>query len=1026
MHYLAKLCVNRPVLAVVIILALVVAGVFSIPKLGAELYPDVEFPNILITTKLPGAMPDAVESQVTNEIEKQVNAISGIEFIESSSTEGYSIVSIQFNLDKDVNVAAQEVQSKVNLAEANLPHEAEKPIVQKDNIDGFPVVQIALTSPTASNQELSEYADKKLRPQLETISGVGGVDLVGDQKRVVDVQLDPTRLKAFDLTAVDIAHALSSENIQAPAGDLDQGARKISVRTEGRATRLSQLETIIVCERAGQPVYLRDVAKVVDSHKDKDTEADINGGNAILLKISRQSGANAIQIVDDIRLKMSAITRNLPAGYSARIVTDQSTYIRSSLHAVEEHLVVGAFLAALVVLIFLRDWRSTVISALSIPASILATFSFLKIGGMSLNIITLLSLTLVVGIVIDDTIIVLENIKRYIDEKGYSPREAALEATREIGTAVMATTLSLLSVFLPIAFMTGVVGRFLHSFGLAMSAAIAVSLIVAFTTTPMLSSKWLKSNRGTPESKAPSALNKITTKYGQMLRWTLAHRWVVAVSSLFIFALSGPLIMVLPKNFMPDDDKSQFLLSARLPEGASGAETQEVLDRIASDIQKLPEVTDTVVTVGADNAQTINKGEIMVQMTPVDERKSKTNANDLMQRVRNEILPKYPQDLRVIVSPPSDFNAGVNADVTYVIYGPDLNLLTRTGEKMVQELKATPGIADADTSAISGKPEIKVDINRPIAANLGVSTSDIARTLRILLSGEEVSGYDEGGQHYDIYLRSDPNYRQTSDKLALFNIPTSKDSAQSVPLSEVTSTRMGAGPSLINRYNRARCISIEMNMLPGVSEQAIHEKIQQFFAAEKLGPQYRGDFQGESAELSKMMLRFGLAFALSIIFMYMVLAAQFESWLHPLTIMATLPITLPFALITIYVLGQSLNTVSLLGMLVLIGVVMKNAILVVDQANQLQAKGMSKNEAIINASKGRLRPILMTTIAFVAGMLPLALSRGAAAATNQAASSVVIGGQTLVLALTLFCTPVFYSLMDDLSARLSVKKKRVE
>jgi multidrug efflux pump subunit AcrB len=397
-----------------------------------------------------------------------------------------------------------------------------------------------------------------------------------------------------------------------------------------------------------------------------------------------------------------------------------------------------------------------------------------------------------------------------------------------------------------------------------------------------------------------------------------------------------------------------------------------------------------------------------------------------MQRVRNEILPKYPQDLRVIVSPPSDFNAGVNADVTYVIYGPDLNLLTRTGEKMVQELKATPGIADADTSAISGKPEIKVDINRPIAANLGVSTSDIARTLRILLSGEEVSGYDEGGQHYDIYLRSDPNYRQTSDKLALFNIPTSKDSAQSVPLSEVTSTRMGAGPSLINRYNRARCISIEMNMLPGVSEQAIHEKIQQFFAAEKLGPQYRGDFQGESAELSKMMLRFGLAFALSIIFMYMVLAAQFESWLHPLTIMATLPITLPFALITIYVLGQSLNTVSLLGMLVLIGVVMKNAILVVDQANQLQAKGMSKNEAIINASKGRLRPILMTTIAFVAGMLPLALSRGAAAATNQAASSVVIGGQTLVLALTLFCTPVFYSLMDDLSARLSVKKKRVE
>lgn len=1036
MQALAKLSVHRPVVAMVLILVLVVVGGLSYTKLGIDRFPKIDIPVVTITTTLAGATPEEMDTQVTEEIEKQVNSVSGIDTLTSTSSEGVSVVIVMFALEKNSDVAANEVRAKVDLALPHLPKEADKPVIQKMDSGSVAVLTVALAAKSADIRELTEFADKQFRPQLENVSGVGQVEIIGGQARQINVALDAYALRSYDLSAADVEAALASQNLQVPGGSLDEGTRRVSVRTQGRTTDLAALRNLIVSNKAGQPIRLKDVADIEDDKEEADSIANVNGERAVLLNVTKQSDANAVAVTEAVKERIRQMQSMLPSGYETRIVADGSTFIKASLNAVQEHLILGAILASLVILLFLCNWRSALIAALSIPASLIATFTLISLMGFTLNIITLLALTLAVGIVIDDAVIVLENIYRYLHEKKMSPRQAALDATQEIGLAVLATTFSLVAVFVPIAFMSGIIGRIFQSFGLTMAFAILVSLLVAFTLTPMLCAKWLRRPKQASDAPAELAVEaghsaksglfgRIEAFYGVVLGWSLRHRWVVIAVAIAVFASVVPLGKMVKVNFIPDDDQSRYVVSVRAPEGTSLAATESLMNRIAKDIRKLPEVSYTVVTVADDRQRTQNRGSVDVHMNEVEDRKTPTTQQDLMNRTRTEIMARYPRELRSAVSAVSPIGGGASAQVTYTITGPDLRKVMVAANRMVAELKQSPLTADADTSAVIGKPELGVAVDRDAASDLGLSVASIATTMRTLVAGKTVSNYAEGGHLYDINLRAQPQYRDSAEDLSLFTVRSSNPLIGSVPLDQVVSYSEGGAPSVVERYARTHSVAVSVNPAPGVSEQMLQGTVENLFKKQDIGSLYTGFFTGRAKELGRTMSSFLMALILATVFMYLILAAQFESWIYPLVILNILPLTLPFALFSLWIMNGSLNIFSMLGILVLFGVVMKNAILQVDHTNGLRAKGMKRNEAILMACKDRLRPILMTTIAFVAGMIPLAISSGTGAGTNRAMSHVIIGGQVLSLAVTLIATPVIYSLADSGMQLFQRLRKRV-
>lgn len=1045
MQALAKLSVNRPVVATVLVLVFAVVGLYSLGRLGVDRFPAVDFPMVTVVTTLRGATPEEMETQVTEQIEKQVNTISGIDTLSSTSSEGVSTVLISFVLEKNGDVAAQEVRAKVDLAVAFLPKDADKPIVQKFDASSSAVIQLAVSSSDRSIRDLTEYVDKTMRPQIENVPGVGEAEIIGGQARQINIELDPMALRAYKLTALEVGAALGSGNIQVPGGSLDQGDKRISVRTKGRVASVEELRDLVIRVRDGHAIRVGDVAAVTDAEEEAESVAKVDGKPAILVSIRKQSGANAVATVAGVKERLANLEKSLPAGLNLRIVSDQSDYILAALRAVQEHLVLGAILASIIVLVFLWNWRSAVIAAISIPTSLVSTFALMSVMGFTLNVVTLLALTLAVGIVIDDAVIVIENIYRYLEEGTMSPREAAIKATEEIGLAVLATTFSLIAVFVPISFMTGIVGRFLNSFGLTMAFAILVSLLVAFTLAPMLSARWLRRPKetlnavlhgegfrgGAQADDAPvrpaklGGYGRFEAWYQRVVGWSLHHRWVVALACAGTFFMIGPLGKASRVNFLPDDDEGKFAVSVRAPEGTSMAKTTAILDRIADQVKALPEVDYTVVTVGSDRQRSQNFGAVTVQMHPVEKRKSSVTQQQLIDRTRSEIVSKYPRDLRIVVAAPDAMGGGTATAVQYVLTGPDLDVLTDIGSRMVKELNESGLALDADTSSITGKPEIGVAVDRDAAADVGVAVSDVATTLRTLVAGAKVSDFAEGGYQYDINLRAMPQYRDREENLALFLVPSSAAGVGAIPLSQVVTGRAASGPASINRYARNRQVTVSCNVPPGGSEQATQAKINEIFSRLKPSALYQGQAAGRSRELGRTMGAFGTALLLAIVFMYLILAAQFESWVTPVVILTVLPLTMPFALLSVLLLRGSMNIFSMLGMLVLFGVVKKNAILQVDRANGLRSEGMERDEAVVEACRNRLRPILMTSIAFVAGMIPLAFSSGTGAGTNRAMSTVIIGGQILSLALTLIAVPVFYTLADDLTEAARRLKSRI-
>jgi len=996
-------------------LAILVVGIVGYGSLGLDQFPKIDFPTILITTRLDGSAPQEVESELTDKIEGVVNTISGIDELRSISSEGVSTVIVTFTLDKDVDVAAQEVRDHINNVLPNLPKNIDQPVVSKVDPDAAPILLVTLRGPGSTIRDLTEMADKKVRRQIESISGVGQVTIVGGRKRQINLWLDPPRLQASGLTAVDVERALAAQNLTVPGGTIETGPRRISLRVEGRVPAVVDIGRIIIRETGDHPTRVSDVARVEDGSEEDLSWASEDGEQSVVLSIRKQSGENTVAVADAVRKRLSEVERTLPHGSQLRVVRDNSASIRTSVNAVKEHLVLGALFAALVVLVFLGNVRSTFIAALAIPVSIIGTFALMWVMGFTLNLITLLALALAVGIVIDDAIVVLENIVRFVEEKRKKPFVAAVLATRDIGLAVLATTLSLMAVFLPVAFMSGIIGRFLKSFGLTMAFAIAVSLFVSFSLTPMLAARLLENpSEDKKKSLLERAVNRMYSPIEGFYMWVLhramRHRWVVVLACLCSLGSCAFTVPRVPKGFIPTNDTAEFEVNVRAPEGTSLLSTRLIAERIAKEIRTVPGILHSLVTIGNDQQGSQSLANIYLRLA--DPKNRAQTQLELMGRVRRDIVSKQDKKLRIDVSLSSQISAGAsNAPVQYTINGPDLNKLSHYADDVMKRFKKAPGAVDVDSNLIVGNPEAHVKVNRELAANLGVNVVDIANTLQIMVGGLKISTFQQAGEDYDIRARAEESYRVNLGALAAMSVPTSKGG--SVPLSSVVTIEQTTGPSQINRLARQRQVTITANVAPGFGQSTVSDALLQSIKDEHMPAEYHAVPAGATKETGRAVTGFLVAIGLSFVFMYLILAAQFGSWLHPVTIMLSLPLTVPFALISLLIFHQELSIFSALGIIVLFGVVKKNAILQVDHTNHLRAEGMPRDEAIILANKDRLRPILMTTLAFVAGMVPLMVSRGIGAGLNRATAGVVVGGQTLSLALTLLATPVAYSFFDD-------------
>ncbi len=1028
---LSEICIRRPVFTWVLVAVPVVLGAVSYFELGVDLFPRVDFPVVSVTATLPGTSAEEMESSVTKPIEEAINTVSGIDELRSTVREGVTTVVVQFLLEKDGNVGAQEVRDKVSGIVNQLPQGMDPPLISKFDLDAAPIMTIGISG-KRDVREVTEIVRKQIQEPLQTVSGVGAVFLSGGRVRAINIIVDTDRLAAYGLSIEDVRQALLTQNLEVPGGIVQQGKRELVLRTLGRIQTSAAFNELILANRDKYPIRLRDVGRAEDSFEEPRGLTRLDGQNAVSLFVQKQSGTNTVQISDLVQERLAELQPTLPADIKIEIIQDQSRFVRKSMEEVKFHLLLAGILVSATILLFIRDWRTTVIATLAIPTSIVPTFLFMYYMGFTLNNITMLALILAIGIVIDDAVVVHENIFRHMEEDGLDAMSAARLGTQEIALAVLATSLSLVVIFLPVAFMGGLVGRFFSSFGMTVAFAILMSLFVSMTLTPMLCSRFLKLETthvlGTEKSSLPAssksgwAYQLTDWLYGKSLQWALKHRFVMVVICVLVILSTGPIASRMGANLVPRDDQSEFQVTFITPEGYTLERTNQVITELEQRLSKLPSVIHYFTTIGENNGNAgkgqgdVTRGSIYLRMKEIDRREF--SQFEVMRRAR-EILVEYP-DLRCAVSDVSAIQqSGQDSRIFQIsLLGPDLEKLEQYSSAIKSRLQKVPGLVDIDSTLSLRKPEVQVDIDRERASDFGIPVQTIATTLNVLVGGQAVSRYKEGTEQYDIWLRADQQFRANPQQLETLTIPSPRVGL--VQLSNLAKLNEARGPSQIDRFNRQRTVTL----LGNPDKVSLNDAVKQAKLAIddlKLPPQYEVRFGGQAKTLGDTAYYFMVTLGLSILFMYLILAAQFESWVHPVSILAALPVTIPFGLLSLLLFQQPMDLYAMFGLFMLIGIVKKNGILQVDKTNELRLH-MDRDPAILLANHTRLRPILMTTVMLIAAMIPIALGQGPGSGARASMAKVIIGGQMLSLLLALLVTPVTYSLFDSFGNLFHRKK----
>ena len=1017
---LSDLSIKRPVLAAVMMLTLVVLGIFSYRRLSVEMYPNVEIPVVSIVTKFPGASPESVERELTKKIEEAVNPVAGVKRVISYSREGVSTVVVEFRLEEKINEVAQETRAKINAVRGELPQGIEDPIIQKLDFNALPVISLAVRSSSLSNRDLTLLVEKKIKRRLETVAGVGKVDLVGSAKREVNVVIDPVRIESLGIGVDTVINGLRSENVNTPLGRLNRGNTEYPLRVAGKPDRVEQFRSMVIGEREGRPIRLAEVAEVVDGIEEERSLALVNGIPAVALDIQKQSGANMVEVVNAIKKRAVQLQPELPSGVTLDVVRDASTMTLDSLRDVQETMVIGGILTVLIVFCFINSWRSTVITGITLPISVISSFIILNALGMTLNIMTLMALSLAIGLLIDDAIVVRENIVRHL-ERGEDHFTAARNGTSEIGLAVFATTMSILAVFVPVAYMKGIVGRFFFSFGITVAFAVTVSLIVSFTLDPMLSSRWhdpaihREGRRGFISrmlDRFNDLFENIAERYRGLIGWALGHRKTVLFSALAVFVVGLMIFGMLESSFMTNFDKGEFQVSFKTAPDASLSESRSRLNAMLDALKDIPEIDHTYSTVGAGDSGTVQSGVVYIKLKERSDRKRKQEA---IQRDVRDRLQRIP-GIKISIEEAGGVGSSIKPLVVNV-RGEDISLLKKYSAELKDKMYGIPGIVDIEATLENDIPEYRLIVDREKAVNTGIMTDRIVSTVSALVGGEVVTTYeDEDGDSVDVRVRLPEHLRQDPAQVQNLRLTVQRGSQPSalMPLSNIASYEVSNSPSEINRQALSREVVITAN-LDGVPIGTAVSKVQKAAGEISMEPGYKIVFSGEAEDMAESFGYMGESLILAVVLVYLILAAQFESFLEPMAIMLSLPLSIVGMAGMLFLTGDTVNIMSLIGLIMLMGLVTKNAILLVDYAKVLRGRGMERSEAVITAGRTRLRPILMTTLAMVFGMMPLAFALGSGAEMRAPMARAVIGGLLTSTVLTLLVVPVVYTVLDDFS-----------
>ncbi|MDI3453302.1 efflux RND transporter permease subunit [Acinetobacter sp. V89_4] len=1018
--WFTRISVKYPVFTIMMMISLMVLGLASWKRMTVEEFPNVDFPFVVVTTQYAGASPEAVESDITKKLEDQINTISGIKQITSRSSEGFSMIVAEFNLDTSSALAAQDVRDKIAPVTAQFRDEIDTPIVQRYDPSSSPIMSVVFESDTMSLAQLSSYVDKKIVPQLKTVSGVGNVNLLGDAKRQIRIKILPEQLQSYGIGIDQVINTLKNENIEVPAGTLQQKNSELVVQIQSKVIHPLAFGDLVIANKNGSPIFLKQVATIEDTQAELQSSAFYNGRTAVSVDILKSSDANVIQVVDKTYQTLEKLKIQMPAGLNYKVVADSSKGIRASIKDVTRTIIEGAALAVLIVLLFLGSFRSTVITGLTLPITLLGTLTFIWAFGFSINMMTLLALSLSIGLLIDDAIVVRENIVRHT-ELGKDHVTAALEGTKEIGLAVLATTLTIVAVFLPVAFMGGLIGRFFYQFGVTVSTAVLISMFISFTLDPMLSAHWKDPVKKKDNwlqrffNHISNVLDRLTHVYEKLLKLALRFRFItVIIAIVSLFAALG-LSKLIGTEFVPTPDKGEVRIQFETPVDASLEYTQAKLHQVDKIIRQFPDVVSTYGVVNSEVDSGKNHAGLGVTLKPKQERSSDLNTlnNEFRDRLQSVA------GIRVTsVAAAQDSVSGGQKPIMISIKGSDLNELQKISDRFIAEMEKIKGVVDLESSLKEPKPTLGVHINRVLASDLGLSVSQIANAIRPLIAGDNVTTWeDRDGENYDVNVRLNENKRMLPQDVQNLYLNSNKTNATGqnilVPLSAVATTEEKLGASQINRRDLEREVLIEANT-SGRPSGDIGQDIDKMQKAFKLPAGYTFDTQGANADMAESAGYALTAITLSIVFIYIVLGSQFNSFIHPAAIMTSLPLSLIGVFLALFLFKSTLNLFSIIGIIMLMGLVTKNAILLIDFIKKAMDQGVSRYDAILQAGKTRLRPILMTTSAMVMGMVPLALGLGEGGEQSAPMAHAVIGGVITSTLLTLVVVPVIFTYLDDL------------